>query len=256
MAEEIKHLSVSQINMFLRCPMQYEFRYMKGIKIPPVGAIIQGKAYHEAIAADLLYKKTQGNLLTEGQVADAFSTSFDIQLKLKASEDEEDLWEFEDIDWQDNNPGEVKDEGIILAGIYHNKIAQSIEPLEVEEKKQADIEGIPFVFIADVVEEKRIIDHKVKGRRFSEDELKKDLQATAYSLIYNRPLEFHQALKLKVPTIEIAPTARTENDYLFFRDLVSRVKRAIDTGIFYPNPTGWACSEQWCGYYKLCRDKP
>lgn len=241
--------------MFLRCPAQYEFRYMKGIKIPPVGAIIQGKAYHEAIGIDLLYKKTQGNLLAESQVADAFSTSFDIQLRLKVSNDEEDKWEFDDIDWRDDDPGKVKDQGIILARLYHNKIAQSIEPLEVEERKQTDIAGIPFVFIADVVEEKRIIDHKVKGRRFSEDELKKDLQATAYSLIYNRPLEFHQALKLKQPVIDIAQTSRTDSDYQFFKDLVLRVKQAIDTGIFYPNPTGWACSEQWCGYYKLCRGK-
>lgn len=32
-----KYLSFTQLSMFLRCPRQYEFRYIKGLKIPPSG---------------------------------------------------------------------------------------------------------------------------------------------------------------------------------------------------------------------------
>jgi len=261
------HLSVSQISMFLRCPMQYEFRYIKGIKIPPAGAMIEGTAYHAAIANDLWNKKETGELLPDSEIGDVFSTSFDHQVKTKGLREDEVWEEFEQIDWQGEDPGQLKDEGIKLAQLYHNTVANTIEPVEIEERKETTIAGFPFVFIADVVEAKRVIDHKVKKKRFSEDELKKDLQATTYSMIYQRPFEFHVAVKSKTwmnlkpakgETEQdkwIAKAPRGKGDFLFFTGLVTRVKQAIDTGIFYPNPTGWVCSEQWCGYYKLCRGK-
>uniref|UniRef100_A0A6M3KWU8 Putative PD-(D/E)XK nuclease superfamily protein n=1 Tax=viral metagenome TaxID=1070528 RepID=A0A6M3KWU8_9ZZZZ len=251
----VDHLSVSQIGMFLRCPVQYEFRYLKGIKIPPAGAMIQGTAYHETLASDLIKRTRDDIVLSDDDVADIYSTSFDHQVHDRKSIEDEDTLEFEEIDWRDEEPGKVKDEGITLAKLYHNTMLDKLNPESIEDRRETGIAGIPFVFIADVVEKERVIDHKVKKRRFGEDELKRDLQATAYSMIYNRPLEFHQALKLKQPTIDIAYTLRTEGDYQFFTNLVSKVKQAIDSGIFYPNPTGWACSEQWCGYYNICKNK-
>ena len=251
----IDHLSVSQITMFLRCGAQYEFRYLKGIKLPPAGAMIQGTAYHAAIATDLSHKQDTGELLLDNEIDDIFSTSFDYQIKSKGTqyEDDSEQFIFEDIDWQGEEPGKVKDDGIRLAKLYHNTMASKINPIEVEERKEGIVAGIPFVLIADVVEENKIIDHKLKKKRYSEDELKKDLQATAYSWIYDKPFEFHQALKLKVPIIEIAQAPRNKSDYLFFQDLVYKVKQAIDTGIFYPNPTTWACGKLYCGYWQLCK---
>jgi len=44
-----KYLSFSQLSMFLRCPRQYEFRYIHGLKIPPSGAMVQSKVRHQTL---------------------------------------------------------------------------------------------------------------------------------------------------------------------------------------------------------------
>ena len=253
MEETRNYLSISQINMFLRCPMQYQFRYIDGIKIPPAGVMIQGSAYHKAVAADFINVRDTHNLLPLADVADIFSTYFDEQVHQKKSVDEGETWEFEAIDWEDRDPGEVKDEGIVLAILYHDTVAPTITPIEVENRLDATVESVNFVLIADVVTENTIIDHKLKKRRFSEDDLKRDLQATAYTYFYQKPFEFHQALKLKTPVIDIAKTERSKMDWKFFEMLVPKVWAAIKSGIFYPSPTGWHCSQDFCGYYTLCK---
>jgi len=233
--------------------MQYQFRYIEGIKIPPAGVMIQGSAYHKALAADLTNMRDTHELLSPSNIADIFSTCFDEQVHQRKSDDDGEVWEFDDIDWEDKDPGEVKDEGIILANLYHTNIAPSVMPIEVENKLETNLGTTNFVLIADVVTEKTLIDHKLKKRRFSEDDLKRDLQATTYSYFYRKPLEFHQALKLKNPIIDIAKTERTMQDWKFFEMLVPKVESAIKSGIFYPSPNGWHCSPDYCGYWKLCK---
>ena len=34
-----KHLSVTQLKMYLRCPLQYKYRYIDGLKIPPTSSL-------------------------------------------------------------------------------------------------------------------------------------------------------------------------------------------------------------------------
>jgi len=235
--------------------MQYQFRYLEGIKIPPAGVMIQGSAYHKAIASDLVSVKETHDLLPLSDVRDIFSTHFDEQVHQKVSSDDGEEFEFDNINWEEQDPGEVKDKGIELVELYHCTTAPGIIPVEVENKLTSDINGDEFVLIADVVTEDVIIDHKVKKRRFSEAELKQDLQATAYTYFYRKPFQFHQALKLKTPTIDIAETERSQSDWGFFETLVPKIKQAITSGIFYPNPTGWHCSESFCGYFALCRGK-
>ncbi len=250
-----EYLSISRINMFLRCPRQYEFRYVQGRKIPPAGAMVLGKAYHDTLEKDLTSKIQTGELLDEGDISDIFSDSFNSQVNNRAVEDEGETVECDSIDWGDDDPGQMKDEGITLARLYHNEFAPLLAPLEVEQKKETSINKIPFVLIADVIEEKKIIDHKVKKRRFSEDDIKRDLQATAYTYVYQKPFEFHQALRQKKPIIDIVETTRGTQDWTFFDMLVPKVWQAIHTGIFYPCPTGWHCSESFCGYWSLCKGK-
>lgn len=47
--ETAPHLSVSQISMYLRCSLQYWFRYIQGIKAPPNLKLTVGKAGHEGL---------------------------------------------------------------------------------------------------------------------------------------------------------------------------------------------------------------
>ena len=52
--EKKAHYSPSQINMFLRCPAQWKFRYVDRIIAPPKSSLVQGKAYHKALETNYL----------------------------------------------------------------------------------------------------------------------------------------------------------------------------------------------------------
>ena len=41
------HLSASAIGTLLRCPRQYEFRYVKGVIIPPGKTLATGSIFHK-----------------------------------------------------------------------------------------------------------------------------------------------------------------------------------------------------------------
>ena len=72
-----KHLSFTQINMFLRCARQYEFRYIKGLRRPPSGALILGKSWHKAVELNYSQKiQTEKDLPIE-DVQDCFSDAFE-----------------------------------------------------------------------------------------------------------------------------------------------------------------------------------
>jgi len=248
----IDHLSPSQISMFLRCPKQWEFRYVKGIKIPPSGAMVLGSAYHEGLAERFKYVLAHEEQPELEYALDMFDLSFErIKAEHIALEDEESL-PFDEIEWE-TKPGELKDMGVKLLTAYEKGIAPHILPTSVEDKETLNIDGIPLVTITDLTTPDRIIDHKVKGRRFSEDDLRQDIQATGYWVTKGKPLDFHVALKTRKPAIEIQRTSRTDDDAQNFYELVTKVWQAIQTGVFYPSPVGWHCNEKWCGYWNLCR---
>lgn len=239
------YISVSQIEMFLRCGEQYRFRYIEGLKIPPTGALVQGSAYHAALATFFRDRLVMSEFSSFHKAAalDSFSDSFDCQAAY-------------DVDWVDEKPGELKDQGIVLTQTYIEEVGWKIEPVTVEERKETTINGINLVTVTDLVTPINIIDHKLKKRAFSEDELAQDLQSITYGMVENLPLEFHVALKTAKPSIKIQRTPRrTEQDLLFFRELLERVRASIQAGNFIPNPVGWHCGPRFCGYWNLCKGK-
>jgi CRISPR/Cas system-associated exonuclease Cas4 (RecB family) len=46
---EKQHISASQIKTYMRCPKQWYFRYIEGLKIPPKGAPWNGTKIHETV---------------------------------------------------------------------------------------------------------------------------------------------------------------------------------------------------------------
>ena len=255
------YLSVSQIQMYQRCPRQYAFRYLEDIKIPPRGVMIQGKAYHEAVAANYQHRIENSVAMPLEQVVDIFSDTFEMQRSDKTTTDEGDAWEFDQIDWGEDDPGELKDQGIVLTGLYVTKVADGVMPLRVEEREQIDIGGVPFVLVKDLETATEVVDHKLKAKRFSQADLNNELQPLAYTLRNDKTFAYHVALKQKTPAIEtplqdgrlrISPTAK---DYTWFYKIVADTWQAIQTGVFMVRPNGWHCSESFCGYWGLCRGK-
>ena len=241
----IDHISHSQLSMWHRCPRQWEFRYVKGLKLPPSGPLVLGSCYHTTLEFNFKQKKSTMHDISHADMQDTFSTAW----SMKLSEETE-------VDWRDDHPGEIKDMGIKLVTVYRNDISPSIQPMQVEQHYTSSIAGVTFVLILDLIDATdTVIDHKTAGKSYNQADVDKDIQATAVAFVLKRPILFqnHVALKLKSPRIQIVDTYRTEEDIKWWYNMAELDVKQMKTGIAPPRPQGWHCSPKWCGYYDLCR---
>jgi len=241
------HLSVTQLKMYLRCPLQYKFRYIDGLKIPPPSAITLGKSIHTTLEENYRQKiKTRKDLPLE-QIRDLFSDAWEAQVK-------DTLFE------EDEKPGKVKDEGIRLITSYHKIIAPKIQPVYVEREFSLNLEEENYTLkgYIDLIDDKNfIIDHKTAKRSMTEEMVRSDPQLTAYALAYRKldgkeeaGLRFDIMVRTKKPKIQQIQTYRNKEDIKRLIKTFKYVNKAIQSGIFYPNPN-FMCSN--CGYRELCK---
>lgn len=242
------HLSVTQLKMFLRCPLQYEFRYIKGLKAPPSGAMTLGKSVHSTLEDNFRQKiRTKQDYSLE-YWKDCFSDKWDNLAP--------------DTNFRDNEkPGKLKDDGIRLLGHYHENLAPGIQPRDVERKFLVPFEYVryPLLGYMDLIDENGyIIDHKVTKRSWPKGKQDTDLQLTAYSIAYRylededeKGLRLDVMVRSKEPKIQQLYTKRYESDIERFNKLLSYVSCSIENGVFYPNEN-YMCPS--CGYADLCRE--
>ena len=248
--KEKPHYSYSQINMFLRCPRQYYFRYIEGKKIPPKSALTLGKSVHAGIEKNYSQKvKTHQDIAT-ADICDAYGDAFDLLRK-------ETLW------LPEEKPGKIKDEGYGLIKVYQKEIAPSIQPATVEEKFTIEFLDVDYAFtgIMDLTTDNNlIVDHKTTTRTPSEDEIRKNLQLTAYAMGFRhlrkkqeKQLRFDFMIRKREPEIMSITTERDEQDIHSFLKLIGYIHEAIQSGLFYPNINNRLCNEKWCGFWDLCQ---
>ena len=90
---------------------------------------------------------------------------------------------------------------------------------------------------------------------FSESELAKDFQSTFYGLVLGRDrldFQFHAAIAVKEPHIEIVPVKRSGDDMDWVGGMIVSAWKQIWSGIFPPSTQGWWCSPDYCPYYSYC----
>mgnify|MGYP000017523799 CR=1 FL=1 len=247
---DFQHLSVTSIKMYLRCPLQFMFRYVKGLKIPPVGAIVLGKSVHKGLEENYRHKQKTEKDLPLPKVLEAYAAFFDLEKQQ------------EEIDWEGENPGKIKDEGIGLLKVYHKEIAPPIQPLAVEEEFILEFENTPYTLkgYLDLVDQNKTIrDTKTAKRSYPQDSAQTDIQLTAYNLAYKylkgeepKSLCFDIMVRTKQPKVQtLQSPPRTQEQLTRFLKLLGSIARAIKTGIFYPCENQQVCS--WCGYREVCK---
>lgn len=253
--------SVSQLNMFQRCGVQYEFRYIKGMKVPPGTPLIRGRSVDDAV-----------NLNYEQKIESRVDLPVD-EMKDCAAQTVDALFS-EDVHLVDREAGmgKAKVKGIItdtavgLTEKYREVISPDIQPVTVQKKMTADLEDeslLPFVGYVDLIDENLIIhDTKTASKKPSEGTADKSQQLTTYSLLYRLETGMKEkALQLDT-VIQTAAGTRSTNIQKTTRNedqMASLVKRfvkaedAIRKGVFIPtNQDNWWCSKNWCGYYGIC----
>jgi len=247
---DFKHLSTTSLKMYLRCPLQFMFRYVQGLKIPPVGAIVLGKSVHKGLEENYRHKQRTEKDLPLPKVLEAYAAFFDQEKQQ------------EEIDWEGEPPGKLKDEGVGLIKVYHKITAPSIQPIAVEEAFELGFENVPYTLkgYLDLVDQNKVIrDTKTAKRSYPQDAAHTDIQLTAYNLGYKyikgeepKSLCFDVMVRTKQPKVQtLESLPRTQAQLTRFLKLLGSIARAIKTGIFYPCENQQVCS--WCGYREVCK---
>jgi len=250
-----RHLSFTQLNMFLRCPRQYEFRYIQGLKVPPSGSMVQSRVWHQTVERNYRQKVESDSDLPLGDMQEYFADQFD------------ETFSGEEIALEPGEkPGKLKDQGTAIVAAHHKVIAPDVRPLLVEERFNVDLgEDFPFYLMGiwDLVErDGTVVDNKAYKKTPRQEDFDKDLQFTAYSLGYRTThgrieagLRMDAVVKTKNPKAMQLHTRRTNNDCQWLLGLLEQVGEAIVSGTFFPNPNGWHCSPRFCGYWARCMGK-
>ena len=269
-------LSHSQVGMMLRCPKQWEFRYAKGMKIKPSGPMITGSAFHKVAEVTFKRRMVGGMPVTIEEAGDIYSTDFN-----RAMSEEE-------IEWKPGvNPGEMKDDGIILARNYLQTIVPGIFPTMVEHVDQFEmIPGVDMMVVIDTVDSgTNIVDYKVTGKAWSDGQAETEIQHYPYLWYMNwlggakQPWEGDTSFEYHVNLLTRAKKKRTKpkkwdpvNDALvmrknvdsviteagfrLYREQVEGVAAMIHAGLFPPRgraAKNFWCSEGMCGYWEYCK---
>ncbi len=117
---EKKALSFTQINTYLRCPRQYHYRYVLGIRTLPSGSMVQSRVWHETVERNYRQKITNHEDLPL-ELQAFYAERFDEALKL------------EDVAFDAaESAGALKDEGLAIVAAHHREIAPAVQPLFVE----------------------------------------------------------------------------------------------------------------------------
>ena len=246
--------SQTELKTFLKCGKMWEFRYLREIKTPPSAALTLGSSVDTAVTRNLAQKIASGEDLPTEAVLDEFSADFD-RRRLET-------------EWGDEEPGTQKDLGAKLVALHHERVAPAIDPATVQERfLLATEEGYELEGVMDLTEKSGVIvDTKTSRTAYAEDALARSLQPALYDFAFERtrgkPAEGFRYDVLvkgggrKAPTLQRVEGKVGAEDREWLFENVSRVHKAISSGVALPAPEGsWYCSEKWCGYWSRCKGK-
>lgn len=244
----------SEIATFLKCPKQWEFRYVQGLRSPPRAALTVGSSVDAAVTHNLVEKMKTGQDISSEAVLDAYSTSFDNRSK--------------ETEWGEDDAGKQKDMGAQLVKAHHEKLAPGIQPATVQEEFVIETDaGYDLGGTIDFTEKNGVIgDTKTAKTAYAEDAISKALQPALYDFaheaIHQKPATGFRYDVLIKPTKTIGPRVQqvvgkvTHADREWLFDTINNVHKAIQAGVATPAPDGaWWCSKDWCGYWSQCKGR-
>lgn len=243
------YISYSQINMYKRCPMQYKFRYIDGLKMKPKSSRILGTAVHSGLEEGFREKLNNGGS--------------DIRIKNLMKEKtvntiEELLKSEQEIDWnEDDNPNRLKDDGAKMVSVYYDEKGKKIKPVEVEKEFEIKFQNVDWTLKGkiDIIASKTIIDYKTGSSKPQDEWVFYDDQLKLYRVVYNSPVESHWIIRYKVkdPAIFVYRREILEEEMKQTLQDLAVVVQLIRTGYFYRKNDLKVCG--WCGYKEICHGK-
>ena len=248
--------------MYLRCSMQYWFRYVRGMKQRPNLPIAIGKGGHAALEFEGRHYLRTGTHLRPIDISD------------KAS----DLIEIESMEVEDKTPkekGEAKDRALAALRVYAVRDLAKVRPAGVEiefnlDINEPDIEPIRVINgKIDIVTTDAIVDdYKFVNQMRTQAEVDLSPQLTLYAKVFHtltgkvpRSLGYRMFLPGSTRTAPDARVLRRDPalmtpaalDMRFARmkNQFREVERAIKAEVFIAVDDPKTCS--WCGYLDVCQ---
>ena len=233
------HVSVSQVKCFLRCPRQYQMRYVLGAEPEFIPAsLVLGSAVHEGLAAYYRSVMATGDSPEQDVCKAAFCGTLvgfrKNKLPIKDGEG-------------------IEAQGEALLKIFYETVYQdppNVVGVEVPftialpDPVTGEILEEALVGALDLVvreEEKHVVEeHKTAAKKWSKDQIKNDGQLSAYKLVARKlglgevGLRLRVLTKTRKPRMIVENTDRTDRDEREFLETVVGVLRAIDAQVFYP----------------------
>jgi CRISPR/Cas system-associated exonuclease Cas4 (RecB family) len=252
------HLSTSQVRKYLKCPRQYELRYVNKLTESIGAGLVMGRAFHKGLQDATFKKALDGEILPTDDVLDIYATAFQDEI------------DNSDVDWADDNPDETKDNGAEMLHKYYEEIGINTIP-------RLDSEGIPYAernhtfeivpglkvkVVMDIIEENGIVrDYKTSKKSPSAKVIDETIQLPTYALAYRDMFgekETAVGLDYAVNLKREKKVMRLETEGPIDDGRIERVKQtfvgvaqSISAGIFYPNEESNACG--YCSFNQICK---
>jgi putative RecB family exonuclease len=252
------YLSVSQVQKYLKCPAQYEFRYVAKMPETKNGSLILGSAFHKGMQTASITKALQGEIMTTEDVQDVYSTAFDYSK------------ENDDIEWGDDDPAEIKDNGIKMMAKYYEELGSQIVPMVdqeglpmVEKKHTFEIvPGLKVMGFMDVITDDGFIrDYKTSSKSPSKNIIDEKIQLPVYAMMYRDLIgetesgvgfDYIVNLKKEKKAMRIETEGPIDDNRMErTRQTFVGVAKGISAGIFYPNEESNSCG--YCSFKKICK---
>ncbi len=254
----LAHLSYSSISTYLGCPERFRRRYIDLEYEPTTSKMLVGKIVGRAVAAGMVGKIETGEINAE-LLTDSFSTEWDESTSS------------DDIDWEGEQPGEVKDSAAQSLVAYAGSLMPTVDPVTVEEGFSIQLPGTEFDTIGylDFLDSASIYDLKVSMKAKSQSDLDTDLQGSLY--VAAKRIQTGELMSFKWHAVtrpspagrraafatELT-TSRTNVQVNSTLETIALVARELDWRASSGDWSGaapgyWKCSERMCGYWDTCR---
>jgi hypothetical protein len=252
--------------MFRKCPRQYFFRYIEGLKIPPKSAMFKGTCFHEYTEHEFTQKADTGNDIPMDEATDLFVEKFD---EGKGG-----------VDWKDDKPEEVKGKGLKMVEAFHSEKAPGIMPRskkDLERKIFIEFEeDVPSILMyLDMIDIDNVLrDTKTTGKAPGAEDTSQSSQLTVYSMAVrteepetfpeDQPVHVQHDYVYQTPSGNVQlieqRDVRTQDHINAFLDDYQNVTKQIDfcsTNDVWPQApdVAWWCSPSACGYWDKCKGK-
>jgi putative RecB family exonuclease len=247
------HISVSQINQYLMCPLKYRFHYIDQLPRPFKPAdLALGSAIHAAVEWWHKNRMINGGGPEWQDVVRIFEADLQAQaldtIRYKNGENIESLIE------KGKQVLAVYLKEYRGAGIRAAELPFRVPLVDLE---TGEALSLPLDGYIDLVEaDDTVVELKTAAKVYSPIEVVQHLQLSAYTYafgwLYKRKpkLRLDILTKGKNPALHSFEVYRDKDSLVRFFHIAKGVLRAIQEGHFYPNQ-GWQCPT--CEYFDVCQ---